>query len=54
MRFRYQSIDKKYIQIHVKFEGRLFIKFGRNKRYKKNGTFFPMLLTIHPTFPPDA
>jgi hypothetical protein len=36
MRFRYQSIDKKYIQVHVKFEGRLSIQFGRNKTYKKS------------------
>jgi hypothetical protein len=36
MRSWYQSLDKKPIQVHVKFEGGLSIQFWRKKRYKKN------------------
>jgi hypothetical protein len=35
----YHLIDKKHIQVYVKFESRLFITFRRKMRYKKNGTF---------------
>jgi hypothetical protein len=39
MRSRYQSIDKKSIQVHVKLEGRLSIQVWRKKRFKKMGLF---------------
>ena len=39
MRSRYQSKDKKQIQVHVKFEGGLSIQFGRKKRCKKTEHF---------------
>jgi hypothetical protein len=39
MRSKYQSLDKKYIWVHVEFEGRLSIHFGRKKRYKKSELF---------------
>jgi hypothetical protein len=39
MRSRYQSIDEKHIQVHVKFENRLSIPFARKSRSKKSGTF---------------
>jgi hypothetical protein len=39
MRSWYQSIDKKQIQVPVKFEGGLSIQIWRKTRYKKNQTF---------------
>jgi hypothetical protein len=39
MRFLYQSIDKKHIKVHVKFESGLSIHIWRKKEIQKNQTF---------------
>jgi hypothetical protein len=35
----YQSIDKKHLWVHVKFDGGLSIPLARKSRFKKSETF---------------